>query len=566
MMASFLKRVHLRRLRVQVLLWTILPVLIFLIAFSFTGSGSHEQSMRTLVTDENLRLVGAISSAIAARLEQTRSYLEFVAAIPGSSQPTPMGIEQWRVFAGETPPQPLPDWVTSAVERANTEVPSGQRAVPIPDPAGNRVVWTIALPGRQGWLVGSAPMTVFGLDEALVAPHPNAATTVTLVDAAGRVIYGSGKMPAQDTAIAMTGVADALAGKQGVVIDNSSGREVVVAYAPIKGTNWALTIREPLKALTAPLFHFESLLPLILTVGALLSFFTLYFGLRYIARPLQVLAVQATRIGHGDFHAAEMPIGGLDEIEDLRLTINDMAHRIEASQAAMQDYVHTMSSVQDEERARLARELHDETVQSLIALDHKVQMAQRDLDRSQDRCREQLVDMRHMIGAATQEVRRFSQALRPLDLDDLGLRPALEILTSEANAELRVIGTPHRLGDDKELALYRTAQESLNNVRRHAHATRIRCLLHFGVSGVTLAIRDDGIGFDVPDRLTDLTRAGHFGLTGMKKRTELLGGRLDVQSGPGKGTLVVVQVPYAEHPSMDETEWMSNGLATWFNS
>ena len=156
-----------------------------------------------------------------------------------------------------------------------------------------------------------------------------------------------------------------------------------------------------------------------------------------------------------------------------------------------------------------------------------------------------------MIADATQEVRRFSQALRPLYLDDVGLVPALEMLVREAEAELQVAGTPRRLGEDKELALYRIAQEALNNVRRHAHASTVRVAIHFGLTGVTLAAGDNGVGFAVPDQYTVLTKDGHFGLMGMKERAQLMGGRFSIVSRRGEGTVLCVQVGYDEHVPME---------------
>jgi len=202
-------------------------------------------------------------------------------------------------------------------------------------------------------------------------------------------------------------------------------------------------------------------------------------------------------------------------------------------------------------------------VQALIALDHKAQMVQRSFDRHPERCREQMADLRHMIAGAIQEVQRISQALRPPYLDDLGLAPAVEILAHDAGAELRVAGVARRLGADKELVLYRIAQESLTNVRRHAHAQTIRVALHFGLTGVTLAIRDDGVGFVMPDMLTVLTGTGHFGLMGMRERAELIGGQFHIATTPGAGTAAIVQVAYDEHLQLKTEEWQVSNLAAW---
>ena len=137
------------------------------------------------------------------------------------------------------------------------------------------------------------------------------------------------------------------------------------------------------------------------------------------------------------------------------------------------------------------------------------------------------------------------------------------MLAREAGAELCVSGAERRLGEDLELALYRIAQEALNNVLRHAHAQTIRVALHFGLTGVTLAIHDDGVGFIMPDKLTELTNAGHFGLMGMRERTDLVGGQLRIKSSPGEGTDVIVQSPYNEYGPLNAAEWKGDGLEAW---
>jgi len=558
-----MSNLHVRRLRVQVLLWTILPGIIFLVAFSLTGIGSHEESMRRLVAEENLKLVGAVSTAISTRLEHYTAHLELMAAAP-AAYPTLKEVEVWRFASDQPGSQSLPAWVQTAVTAAPAGTPSAQGTRITFDADSGRVVWTVPLRGQNaGWLVGSVPVTAFGLDKLMAMSHPNSVTTFVLTNNSDQIIYGKGQAPAAELVGAWPGVGPALGGEKGVLVDTSNGQEDIIAFASVAGAPWALIIREPLDALTAPLFHYSSLLPLILTAAVILSFFTLFFGLRYIAQPIELLASQANRIGQGEFAAASQPVGGLDEIEDLRGSIDLMAQRIQANQAALQAYAHAVTSVQEVERSRLARELHDETVQALIALDHKAQMVQRSFDRHPERCREQMADLRHMIAGAIQEVQRISQALRPPYLDDLGLAPAVEILAHDAGAELRVAGVARRLGADKELVLYRIAQESLTNVRRHAHAQTIRVALHFGLTGVTLAIRDDGVGFVMPDMLTVLTGTGHFGLMGMRERAELIGGQFHIATTPGAGTAAIVQVAYDEHLQLKTEEWQVSNLAAW---
>jgi signal transduction histidine kinase len=134
-------------------------------------------------------------------------------------------------------------------------------------------------------------------------------------------------------------------------------------------------------------------------------------------------------------------------------------------------------------------------------------------------------------------------------LDDLGLLPTLEALTSELNsqdglrAEFWVHGGERRLSSEAELTLFRIAQEALNNVRRHARATQVVTVVRLGASTVKMTIQDDGIGFKPPALTDHPTRESKLGLVGMHERARLLGGTLVVDSAPGQGTKIIVDVP-----------------------
>jgi signal transduction histidine kinase len=214
----------------------------------------------------------------------------------------------------------------------------------------------------------------------------------------------------------------------------------------------------------------------------------------------------------------------------------------------MRFYARKITQAQEDERRRIARELHDDTIQSLIALTRRLEalMVSEALPESST---ERIQEIRESTGQVIRRVRRFSQDLRPSLLDDLGLLPTLEALTSELNsqdglqAEFLVHGDERRLSTEAELTLFRIAQEALNNVRRHAEAHRVVTMVRLGDSAVKMTIQDDGKGFK-PPTLTD-HRAGEskLGLVGMHERARLLGGSLVVDSTPGHGTKIIVDVP-----------------------
>jgi signal transduction histidine kinase len=148
-----------------------------------------------------------------------------------------------------------------------------------------------------------------------------------------------------------------------------------------------------------------------------------------------------------------------------------------------------------------------------------------------------------MVAQAINEVRLFSRALHPHYLEELGLVTALETLAQEVGADFSVAGSPHPLNKEKQLAVYRIAQEALNNARRHANAKSIYVTFEFDRDQAKLRIWDDGIGFEPTPLLNELTRAGHFGLMGMHERAQLVAGKLKVDSSPQKGVTIVFTMP-----------------------
>lgn len=215
----------------------------------------------------------------------------------------------------------------------------------------------------------------------------------------------------------------------------------------------------------------------------------------------------------------------------------------------MRFYVTQITRAQEDERKRIARELHDETAQTLVALSRRLDALLTSPRRLAEPTREHLEELRQMTEGILQGVRHFSQDLRPPTLDDLGLLPTLEGLITSLmeqdgiEAELKVVGTQRRLPPEAELVLFRIAQEALNNVKKHSKASKVITTVEFTDGQVRITISDNGRGFELPDRTGGLAATGKFGLIGMQERAQLLGGTLTVRSELGQGTTVVVDVP-----------------------
>ena len=214
-------------------------------------------------------------------------------------------------------------------------------------------------------------------------------------------------------------------------------------------------------------------------------------------------------------------------------------------QESLQSYVRQVTQAQEDERLRIARELHDETAQELVHLARKLEQLRNNADPTMAGAIQELLDMSR---GTIQAVRRYSRDLRPSVLDDLGLLAALEMVVEDTRhklskgAELRVSGQPRRLDEPVELALFRIAQEALRNVEKHGNAASATVELDFSAGQISLAVTDDGKGFSPAKNMSDLIRTGKLGLVGMQERAELVGGSFELRSSPGRGTRVVVTV------------------------
>ncbi|MDO8671600.1 MAG: histidine kinase [Dehalococcoidia bacterium] len=216
----------------------------------------------------------------------------------------------------------------------------------------------------------------------------------------------------------------------------------------------------------------------------------------------------------------------------------------------IRSYATEMLRAQEEERRRLAQELHDETVQELVQLARQIDMVET-LDRAlPPDVLNGLSEARAMVQDIVGHLRNFARSLRPYVLDDLGLVPALRRLTSEladrsdCAATLEVLGSERRQRNDMELGLFRIAQEALRNVERHANARHAVVTLSYLEQGLLLVVEDDGCGFTLPPTTNDLAINGKLGVLGMEERTRSIGGLLTLGSAPGRGTRLSVTVSH----------------------
>lgn len=207
---------------------------------------------------------------------------------------------------------------------------------------------------------------------------------------------------------------------------------------------------------------------------------------------------------------------------------------------------------QEVERKRISQELHDELGQALTAMRINLASLEKDLLSSLAPVnRERLIETSRLVDEMLEHVRELSHALRPTMLDELGLVPTLRWYVNRyatrlgIEVEFEAIGLDDRLAAEIETALYRLAQEALTNIAKHAQARRVYLRLARSGARVTAQIEDDGIGFDVHKRAADAPGAGLFG---MRERVARLGGTFSLQSHPGRGTRLFVELPLSPQP------------------
>lgn len=296
---------------------------------------------------------------------------------------------------------------------------------------------------------------------------------------------------------------------------------------------------EAYKVATDLALEFTLFAPLVLIPPLLFSVAALWFAARQIIQPLQELESKAAALAWGDFNAIKDSVGGISEVRHLQLELAEMSRKVQASQDGLRDYIGAITSAQEEERLRLARELHDDTIQAVIALKQRVQLAQKSV--KDQNGRQTLKELETLSEQTIENLRRLTRALRPIYLEDLGLVTALEMLSREIsqNNKLTVdfnkIGQERRLSREVELSLYRIAQEALNNVVKHSKADRAELKITFD-SSIQMEVSDNGNGFITPKSPTEFAPSGHFGLLGIHERADLIGARLEIESVLGGGT------------------------------
>ncbi len=289
-----------------------------------------------------------------------------------------------------------------------------------------------------------------------------------------------------------------------------------------------------------------------ITIGWLVSVVLNFVVLQIAFRPLTELGKVMKRVRAGE-SLLRAPLTGEDSQADqlaeafnMVLEALDEASRLRASQ---------IIQAQEQERQRIARELHDETSQVLTSLLISLTLLEESVETQE--ARERIADTRALAHSTLRAIRNLSIDLRPSALDDLGLLPALRWYVKEyqkkcsIEVEFHATGFKERLPAEMETALYRIVQECLTNTAKHANASRVTITLKEETDRVYARITDDGQGFDYEALLKTPGQERGLGLAGMNERAVLLDGILNIHATPDQGTIIEVSIPL---PSVRELQ------------
>jgi len=560
---SFGVRPFLGGLRPKLFASIILPFTVVLLGIAVAGIEIHQGTMRRMVAERDERSVQAAAAAVSEELFHRQLVVRDIAfRLRDGVEPTRAIVEEdvdkhdfpeglaavsrdFRIIAGK-----LPKEVLGARTLQDATTTRGSEALIRSVRDDQDTILLAIMPGRPTAIVGAFYLSDLMRTALPGLDVPSVPAAAVIVDPTTGLLAHLGAPPLEKDYRNHPGVREALLGLSGSsFLTPPGGEEHVLAFSPIRSVGWVLLIEERWQSVASPLFRLSLVAPLALAPILVISLLGLWLSASQVIMPLRDLQGRAIKLAAGDFHAVEREIGGVQEIRDLQRSMVMMARRIQSAQQSLRRYIGRVTSIQEEERRRIARDLHDETIQDFIALDQKVQLLGRNQRGGKSRKADSVETIHREAREAIRRVRRLSLALRPGYLEDLGLIPALEALVNDVSAgagipiSLRVNGTTRRLSSSVDLALYRIVQESLANTARHARAHHAWVGLRFARGEVRLTVRDDGAGFVLPREAGDLTQAGHFGLVGMRERAQFIGGSLEVQSAPGKGTQLILRLP-----------------------
>lgn len=477
-------------------------------------------------------------------------------------------------------------------------IQTGKRNVsgPFLDPASGKPAVAVTIPifdrdehlmsMLSSWIDLTSPLMVMAVEQARKLGETGHAE---IVDDRGIVIASTESHahpldPGDHSKFYLRMLAAHRAGVENVPEENDAytGEMHVMAFAPLSVARWGIAVGGTEAETFAPVRQLQTYIFLFGAFSFVGIFFATLWGARLLVRPVQVLTGAAKRIADGDLsEPIRLSEGGeigtlADSFEAMRVRlqksladitawnnelesrVKDRTQELETLNAELQRQelerrrlLERVINAQEEERKRVARELHDETAQALTAVLLSLEGIEANLTEIPPALRERVVRAKMLGGNALRDLRALIHDLRPTALDDLGLFPAIRWLAAQHLEPLgmRVSFETHalksRLPSPVETVVFRVMQEAISNIARHANAHCVRIMLGANSAGMIARIEDDGQGFD-PAK-TPSAPGEAWGMVGMRERANLIGGHVKVNSAPGHGTQIEIKIPLEKH-------------------
>ncbi|MBI4690646.1 MAG: HAMP domain-containing protein [Nitrospirae bacterium] len=451
----------------------------------------------------------------------------------------------------------------------------------------------VPLKNKNGKVIGMAGgeinPTNFNFNQIIKSIPAETNTSIELVDSHGFIIASNNPKRILTCSDHNRFIGNLIANKKDFVgtchrchVENDADRnktEDMLAFVPLSIAPWGISIREPQKIVFSPSIMLRKRF-LILSIISIVTAILLGIGMsRGIVKPVDELISATQKIASGDM-SKSVAFGGKDEIgmlsssfEVMRVKLADSLEglqkynieleqrviertkQIRSSQKKVETLFKKVISGQEEERKRIARGLHDETMQELSALLMKINMCKA---YPEHYTLQTIEEMQNIVLNTLDGIHNIIQNLRPAILDDLGLEAAIRWLLDKQIGErsityfFNVIGTGEKRLDSRiKIAVFRIIQESVINISRHAGAENVFVILRYMQDSLVVDIEDDGEGFDVMYVLKQTEAGRGLGILGMKERANLIDGRLEVYSMPQGGTRVSLCIPVTQYGDKD---------------
>ncbi|MFT4016023.1 MAG: sensor histidine kinase [Agriterribacter sp.] len=342
---------------------------------------------------------------------------------------------------------------------------------------------------------------------------------------------------------------------------NENGTRMVGAFRFVPDTPWLVALEFPYSVIVQGSSKFLFWLLVLGTILIICGITAAWIIGKNLVRPLNQLTNAVTNLSSGEF--AEVPVNRNDEVGKLAQAFNEMTLSLKDAKTKMEEKINEaehlntqlrklsahQQNIREEERKRIAREMHDELGQLLTGFKMDVQLLKNHLPAgSNERVKEHIQSMTSLVDDAIRFVRRLSSQLREGPLEDLGLIAAIQWYTQEFTRRYNIPVIFNCLHSDISLppqvktGLFRICQESLTNIARHSNATRVEINFDIQNNELLLTVKDNGKGF----KTSTGARTGSLGLLGMNERAIMVGARLSLHSEIGKGTMIKVAFPINE--------------------